>query len=265
MVCSVAARVLNIENTIIVHMHHDDNVDGTINTGSKIVFNKIPLNSGKYHSLTSTKFEECYTTTINVCKDPDLYDVNDRIITDDEYRDLKRWLNRREFLKFCFIGDGEAVYFYVSFQVDKILANGELRGLQLTLESNSPFGYGQEETANWAVESIDKVYLLTDISDEIGFTYPDIKIVCHKSGDLEMYNKDTDCRLVIKNCTTDETITINGQTRIIETDNENHKDRIYSDFNFQYFTIANSIDNRSNRITVSLPSEITIKYVPIIK
>lgn len=244
---------------------YDNNIDGTVNTGSKIVFNKIPLNSGKYHSLSSTKFEECYTTTFSVCKDPDLYDVNEMVITDDEYRDIKRWLNRREFLKFCFIGDGEAVYFYVSFQVDKILANGVLRGLQLTLESNSPFGYGNEQTARWTVSTADKVYKLTDISDEIGYTYPDIKIVCNKSGDLEMYNIDTDCRMVINNCSVGETITISGDTRIIETDNDKHRDNIYNDFNFQFFAIVNSINNCINRITVSLPSEITIKYTPIIK
>lgn len=244
---------------------YGDNVDETVNSGSKIVFNKIPLNSGKYHSLSSTKFEECYTTTFSVCKDPDIYDVNERFITDDEYRDIKRWLNRREFLKFCFIGDGEAVYFYVSFQVNKILVGGNLVGLQLTLESNSPFGYGQEQTAKWTVATAEKVYLLSDISDEIGYTYPDIKIVINKNGNFEMYNKDTDCRMIIKNCSAGETITIKGDTRIIETDNEAHRKTIYNDFNFQYFTIANSIDNRSNRITVTLPSEITIKYTPIIK
>lgn len=244
---------------------YNDNISETVNSGSKIVFNKIPLNSGKYHSLCGSNFEECYTTTFNIYKDVNKFDVNERIITDDEYRDIKRWLNRREFLKFCFIGDGETVYYYVSFQVDKILSGGYLIGLQLTLESNSPFGYGYEQIAKWRVSENTKPYNLPDYNDEIGTTYPDVKIKCNRAGNLEIYNETTNCRTIINNCRLDETITFNGLTRLIETDNENHRKTLYNDFNFQFLNIANSFENRLNKISVSLPCEIEIRYKPIIK
>ena len=246
-------------------MIYDDMKDETVSPGSKIVFNKIPLQNGKYHSLSSAKYEECYTTSFAICKNPDLYFGEDRIITNDEYRDLIRWLNRKEFLKFCFMGEDEATYYNASFLVDKIYKAGLLRGLQLTLETNSPFGYGQEQSVKWTISETSTAKILTHISDEIGDVCPDLKISCNRNGDFEIYNETTNSRMIIKNCTVGETITIKGDTRIIETDNEVHRKNIYHDFNFEFFRIGNTIDNRNNKITVSLPSVVEIKYTPIIK
>lgn len=234
-----------------------------VNSGSKIAFNKTPINGGKYHSLSSTKYNECYTTTFEICKNIDVYE--DLEITDDEYRDLIRWLNRKEFLPFHFENESETIFFNASFQVDKILFNGKLCGLQLTLETNSPFGYGFEQIAKWRVTENGKPYNLSDCNDEIGTTYPDVKIKCNRAGNLEIFNETTNCRTIIKNCRLDETITFNGLTRIVETDNDNHRKTLYNDFNFQFLNIANSFENRLNKISVSLPCEIEIKYRPIIK
>ena len=40
---------------------------------------------------------------------------------------------------------------------------------------------------------------------------------------------------------------------------------VYNDFNYDYFKIGNTINNRSNKISVSLPCKIELRYSPIIK
>ena len=67
----------------------------TISVGSKISFNTTSKFGGKKHSLTGTTYDECIETSFDICKDPSIHD--DLRITDTEYRDLIRWLNRRGF------------------------------------------------------------------------------------------------------------------------------------------------------------------------
>ena len=41
--------------------------------------------------------------------------------------------------------------------------------------------------------------------------------------------------------------------------------KIYNDFNFVFFRIANTYANNKNIISVNIPCEITIKYYPVAK
>ena len=73
----------------------------SVSEGSKLEFKKMSKNGGKQHSLTNVKYASCFTTTFEICKNPDVNDT--LIISQDEFRDIMRWLNRREFLPFYFI------------------------------------------------------------------------------------------------------------------------------------------------------------------
>ena len=112
----------------------------------------------------------------------------DMEISNDEYRDLIRWLNRREFLNFQLLGDEddehETCFFEASFNIDKIKIGDVLVGMELTMQTNKPFGYGQEQRVTWTVSDTTKTYLLSDISDEIGYIYPDITITINANGNL---------------------------------------------------------------------------------
>lgn len=242
----------------------EQNNDGTVNAGSKITFNKVKRNGGKRYSLSSASYDECFTTSFEICKNPDEFD--DMEITNDEYRDLMRWLNRREFLQFYFVeDDGETTYYNCSFDVEKIIYNDKMIGLHLTMTTDSPFGYGQEMKARMIINDVEREYNFTDISDEIGFTYPDMVIKINKDGNLCVKNLTTDCSMVINNCVVGETITIHGDTRIVETDNNNHAKTLYNDFNFEFFNIGNTIDNRLNKIMATLPCTVELSYYPVIK
>lgn len=233
--------------------------------GSKITFNTIPRNNGKTHSLISTQYDECIQTKFDICKNPDIYD--DLCITNDEYRDLMRWLNRQEFLKFQVLDEDdkerESCYYEASFNIEKIKINEILYGISLTMETNKPFGYGYEQYVSWTVSDTSKTYLLSDMSDEIGFTYPSMVITCNASGDLSVHNEMENCTMVIKNCTVGEVITIDGDTHIITSSLNSH--HIYEDFNFEYMRIGNEINNRNNRISATLPCKLEFRYTPIIK
>lgn len=69
--------------------------------------------------------------------------------------------------------------------------------------------------------------------------------------------------MVIKNVSVGEVITIDGPTHIITSSLDSHK--LYDDFNFEFFRIGNTINNRNNRISASLPCKLEFTYSPIIK
>lgn len=238
-----------------------------VDAGSKITFNKVSRNRGKQYSLASTQYDECIQATFDICKNPDVYDPESMIITNDEYRDLVRWLNRREFLKFQVFdrddSERDTCYYNASFNIDKIKIGELLCGLRLTMETDKPFGYGQEQRASYTFSNTTKPYLLSDISDEIGYIYPHVVITCYEAGDLQLHNDLGDCTTIIKNCEIGEVITLSGEIQIISTTSNTHD--ICNDFNYEFFRIGNTISTRSNRITASLQCKIEIKYYPIIK
>lgn len=240
-----------------------------IDAGSTITFNKISRHSGKKYSLSSTQYDECITTSFDICKNPDIYDPEDMEISNDEYRDIMRWLNRREFLKFKVIDDGndnferDTCYYNASFNIDKIKINEKLYGMRLKMETDKPFGYGQEQSVSWTFSDSNVSKILSDISDEIGYIYPTIIITINRNGDLSLYNELENCTTVIKNCKVGEVITLDGDTHIITTTYISHD--VCNDFNYEFFRIGNTINNRNNRISVSLPCNVVIKYTPIIK
>lgn len=235
-----------------------------VSAGSQITFNTVSRHRGKKYSLTGTQYDECVTTTFDICKDPCVY--SDLLITNDEYREIVRWLNRNKFLKFQILNEDEeedACYYDASFNVEKVVINKELYGLEITMESNRPFGYGQELTFTWTVSDIAKSYTLCDMSDEIGYTYPSLTITCAESGNLKLYNEMEDSTMVINNVSSGEVISIDGSTHIITSSLSDHN--LYDDFNFEFFKIGNVLGDRNNKITSSLKCTITLKYAPIIK
>lgn len=235
----------------------------TVNPGAKISFNKISRNGGKRFSLASAKYNECFTATFNICKK----DATE--ISNDEYRDIMRWLNRREFLQLYFINDAdeesETCYYNASFTAEKVYLNYRLVSLALTMETDSPFGYGQEQQGTINISDITKKYLLSDVSDEIGYTYPHLVITCNKAGNLEIYNETMDSLMRINNLSLNEVITIDGDAKIISTSDTAHAATLCNDFNFEFLKIGNTIYERNNKLSFSLPCKVEYRYTPIIK
>lgn len=238
----------------------------TISAGSKITFNKVKRHYGKTHSLTSSEYQECIQSEFEICKN--VCDNAELFITDDEFRDVMRWLNRKKFLRFRLLDkeelqEAETCYYDASFNIDKILVDGVLCGLKLTMETNRPFGYGQEYKKVININDTSANYIFVDTSDEIGHTYPDVIIEIKQGGTLVLKNESEPCTTQIKNCVVGEIITMHGDTHIIESSRNSHE--LYNDFNFDFFKIGNTFTSRDNVISSSLKCTLTIKYNPVIK
>lgn len=236
----------------------------TANSGSTIVFNLASYKNGQGNWLQSTQYDECVQGIFDICKNPDIYD--DLGITNDEYRDIMRWLNRKEFLKFRVIdtdNEFDTCYYNASFNIEKIKIREILYGLRLTMSTDKPFGYGEEEHISLEVKKTNETYEIDDVSDEIGFTYPKIFIECQSRGNLSITNNTIQQVMTIKNCSIGEKIMIDSDTQIITSSLSSHE--IYNDFNFEFLKLQNTINQRSNNITISSPCNIDIYYTPIIK
>lgn len=258
-------RLLSDFGFIICHFDGAGGIE-TEDTGYQITFDKVSRSRGMRNSLIGTKYESCVTTTFQICKNED--DVDDMEISTEEYRELVRWLNRHEFLPFRTINgadtepDSTTCYFDGSFNIKKIYMADRLFGLELTLETNAPYGYGIPFEQTWNV-SAGGTITFTDNSDESRSIRPDLTIVCRASGNLVITNSTTLCSMEINNCTNGETITVNGDAQIISTSLATHK--IFNDFNYDFLTIGNTFDSGVNTLTFSLPCAFTLRYKPIIK
>lgn len=233
---------------------------------SQIVFNKMPRELGRKHTLTSTQYSETIFCEFQIFKNPD--ENESMIISNDEYRDLIHWLNRMDFHEMYFIDleqGAETHYCNASFNIDKIMYNNNLIGLALEMETDSPLFRGQTVSYKWTATEHSLAFLLQDINDNVGYCYPDIEITANRAGNLEIYNDATNETTVIKNLSIDETIKIHGDTNIIETDNADHKKTLCNDFNFVFPKISNSIKSRNNKFSFSLPCTVKISYAPILK
>ena len=234
-------------------------------TGFQISFNKISRSRGRINSLIGTQYDGCVEATFQICKDPDK--SIDGEISTEEYRELVRWLNRHEFLPFRTINgspepNDSTCYFNGSFNISKIFMADRLYGLELTLETDAPYGYGLPFERTWTVSAGGSI-TFPDNSDESRAIRPDMTIVCNAAGTLTIANAMTLSTMRIENCSSGETFTVKGEEQIIASSLATHK--VYNDFNYVFLTIGNTFENRDNTLTFSLPCTVTIKYNPIIK
>ena len=233
----------------------------TTSNGSQISFSTTPILKGTNQVLSDTNYEECLTATFQICKNPCYYHGDEAFFNAEEVAELMRWLNRKSFHKLRLDTAGyECVYFRGSFNVEVIKLGDNIAGLSLNLTTDAPFGKGDTVYKKFNVTANQPV-LFKDTSDEIGFIYPETKITCGQSGNLIITNEIENRECVIENCTAGEIITMNYPS--ISTSLQAHK--IADDFNYTFFRVANTWNNRVNKITISLDCTFEFNYNPICK
>lgn len=235
----------------------------TVTNGSNITFNTSPVLKGSKHVLTDMKYEECLTTTFEICKNPCNYvEQSDAYFNIEEITAIARWLNRKEFLKFKLIKEGyENIYFEGSFNVNRKMLGDDCVGMELTMTTNRPFALYETIKKTFKATTSSHVEIFKDISDEIGFIYPDVEITCNANGNLTIHNSIENRDTVIKNCVAGEVITM--KYPVISSSIPTHK--IQNDFNYNFFRVANTYRERGNKITFSLPCTMKISYNPVRK
>lgn len=248
-----------------------DGRKGIVNSepGSVISFTKVPRNGGKIHSLSGAVFDACYAATFHICKNPELVEddfMEEMKISSEEFRGLMHWLNRREFLPFRLIDSdylSDVVYYDASFNIKKIKIGEVLYGLELSMETNRPFGYGLPIELSHTFSGTSDRLSITDTSDDVGYLYPEVRITATGAGDISITSSYDNAATTIKNCTAGEVITLSGDAMTITSSVSTHN--IANDFNYEFLKIGNTMENNVNTITASAPCQVTLRYHPIIK
>lgn len=232
----------------------------TISNGSQVTFNTVSSLGGAKHHLTSATYDSCLEATIQICKNS--CEGNDMTISSVEFRELTKWLNRKNYKKFKLFGkDYIDLYYEAKINVSRIEINGKLYGLELVISTNRPFALKEPKTIiiNNMLEN--GKHSINDNSHEEGYIYPCTKITISQNGDLIIHNAIEDRNTIIKNCVSGEIITMDYP--IINSSISSHN--IQNDFNWEFFRIANSFNNNKNELTISIPCVIEAKYSPIVK
>ena len=232
----------------------------TISNGSQITFNTISTLGGSKHRLTSTTYDDCLETTIQICKSS--CDSGIMEISSTEFREIVKWLNRKKFLKFKILDEDHIdLYYEASFNIGRIEIDGKLYGLELEVTTNRPFALKEPRIMTIRNTEQNGSHSINDTSYEEGYIYPHVEITVSEDGDLKIHNAIENRDTYIGNCVAGEIITLDYP--IIQSSISSHN--IQNDFNWNFFRIANTYENSRNDLTISLPCTIKIEYSPIVK
>lgn len=250
---------------------HFDQSSGssTADAGSEISFTTASSHSGRRFFKVGTEYKKCLTASFQICKDPTLNLDGDEVISADEFRNLSRWLNRRDYLWFHAFDwcDPEVGRPWVraSFMLTRIDVGNETVGIQLDMETDSPFGYGDEieTTLEFTANELQQTFY--DRNDEIGDCYPELTVTCDASGDWSLSCDTTGCECEVLNCSANEILTFSGETMIIGTNNATHAATLADDFNYDFFRFSNTLNERANVFTASIPCTVVLRYRPVRK
>lgn len=233
----------------------------SVPSDSQLTFNNVKLFNGKLFELTTAQYEERIEISFHICKFSCRTQVIEEI-SPNESRAIKRWLNSPTFQKFKLIQpDWADIYMEGSFNVENVELDGKVYFLHLTFISNRPFSL-HEPIIHTMHLTPGENYTFLDISDEIGFIYPDIEITCLQAGELQLTNSNENRTTIIENCQEGEVITFSPEL-LKTTSVPEHK--IQDDFNYVFFRVSNSYETRKNIISSTLPVDIKLTYSPYVK
>jgi len=193
----------------------------TAEKGTEITFSTAPIDLGQRHAITGARYDTRLSTAFQICKNPELYEGNEMNITNEEFRELSRWLNRRTFLWFHAYDECEPdvilPWFRATFTLRRINIAASTIGIQLDMQTDAPWGYGEAVEEHFYFTSDNMTNIIEDKNEEVGIMLPEITITCNDVGELRLSNELTGCSFRVKNCVAGEVITQYGDARIIES------------------------------------------------
>ena len=224
-----------------------------------ITFNTIQNNHNDTFKSSYTSYENSLESgIISICK-IDCHE-NEKYFTQEEVRNIYKWLDTRKYKKFIIDNDElfEGVYFIGGFtSIQPVKNNLKVIGFQLKFISELPYGLSDDIYYSKNITTSDNKLLIVNDSDDVKPVHPyKLKITLAENGDLTIKNNIDHNDISIKNCKKNETITVDCVNRIIETNNVTHK--IYDDFNYNYFRLIKTDDTDENIFTINLPCKIEV-------
>lgn len=153
----------------------------TVSAGGTVTMQTVRHGIGRRAVAVNAVYESCIEADFTIAKNPCVYE--DMEITDDEQRDMMRWLNRRSYRKMRLLkspqNDDDGCYYNAVFNIDKIRSHGRTIGLTLHMTTDSPFGHGTTVFVNGTNckdedGSLIAVANVNDENDDIGYVYPNM-------------------------------------------------------------------------------------------
>ena len=216
-------------------------------------------NSFEQRKIASS-YDDQLEYTFQICK-INCNNTNDMVFSNKETRQIMKWLNRKSYEVFKPIYDKiyDGVFYRGYFNVKAKVLGADIIGFELTFTSNAPYGFENYSTTV-DLTAGGKITINTD-SDEIGYIYPSLRIVCKQAGDLTLTNNRDGQKTIIKNCSANEVITI-SKNKVIASSSHT---TLSSDFNYLYPRLITTYSSDANTFSTSLPCNITFSYETIRK
>lgn len=243
-----------------------------VSSGSDLVFTQLRPSKRDTFNLYSADYQEPYTTTFQVIKNPcNCNDNNDLYFTPEEYSSIQRWLCRKNaYHKFKINDDGFMnIYWMVVFSSKQVMSQGKIVGLELTLYADAPYAYS--EPVHFEFNCIKDIpFYIYDTSDEEGYIHPSMEIILtNESANNSEYtftlSNSMDTKIMkIDGCTQNEIIKIDGKNLIISSSKTSHSS-LPNDFNYFFPKIINQYKNNVNAFTANVNCIIKFAYSPIKK
>lgn len=264
---------------IICHIESDfDEYEDSSSTD--LTFTDVKNSRSSIHMVTSSQYESVYSATFDIMKNPcvsgysegyneDAIDgnYNNSFFSMQELEVLYTWLHRRKYCKFKLYSEDadDNVFYYGSFNIQKIRYGNHIIGLTLKFTANAPYGFGDKIEHKLMMYNPKSTSIIVGTSGEYGMIIPDVSIKCFIAGNITIKNKTTGTSITINNCVKDEIIFISGEYKIITTNNEDHEQTIADDYNYEYLDLIFDEYTMENVYSSTLPCELTIQYNPIRK
>ena len=213
----------------------------------------------RWYKSGNTNYSEAIKFAFQVIKQ------NQEPIDSYEYSTYARLLQRKDDYKEFTITklDYDTIHFYVQLNISPIQVGGDIMGLNITGTTDSPYAYGQMITKKISTENGIGMLKFADMSDEIGYIYPDIEIDISSACNLKITNETSGEIFKLNNCVNNEIINIDST--ILEMTSTALSHKLYEDSNYKFPRIVNDINKRTNVFKVDGNCTVTMKYRPIRK
>lgn len=238
----------------------------TVSSGADITFSQSKPSMGNRFNLYSSSYEEPFTATFQICKNPRMAKSFDEMcISTAESSAVQRWLCRKnKYHKFKLFQDGyEHIYWNATFSSKQVNVDGRQVGFEVTVCTDAPYAYMDKiEIEKDCSEILE--FDIYDSSDEVGHISPDMEILFLEDGDFTLENSmDYRKPTRISGCRSGEKIKIDGKNQIITTSLSTHL--LHSNFNYVFPKIFNTYDDNKNTFNCSLKCNLVLSYSPIRK
>lgn len=219
---------------------------------STMQFDTIKAAQSDIVHRVSYSYENNYTSTLLIMKNP-CQTNDDGFMTKDEISEMTRWLVRKQYKWFKYIDpdDDDEIWYKAQIQVKKEYVGANVIGLQLTINTNAPYGFTREFVHQFGANGYE--HIIDARSDEEGYVYPSFVITARAANNvmIDITNLETNItrKTKINNCTVGEIITIYGDDiHQITSSRSNHN--ITNDFNYIFPRFENSY--RATKYLVSV-------------